>query len=289
MGVLVGVLVLSASAPLARASYVISLGRQAAQPDTEHLGGTPVTVSDGVDVATNALEFTRVSDEGYTQDVDALHRLANGNLLFSTHTFLFSFPDVGTVNPGDVIEYDVGTGTYSVYFSNTNFAVSRNVNAFTVLPNGNALLSTSISASLPGLGTFADGDIVDWDGTTASLFLAESSIFTSGANNSIDGLHYTGDSVLFSVLTDGIGQLGSNGLAYGVDSSDIFEIDPSTTVVSRALDGEALWDSGNTRQTDAVFQDAEAVIPEPTTFAIWALLGILASARCCWQRCRQAA
>ena len=256
----------------ASAGTIISFGRQAALPDTEAFSGTSVTVSEAIDLDAASVAFDRLTQEGYTVDLDAIHVRSNDNVLFSTDTFAFSFPDIGTVNPGDVIEYDATSGSYSVFFSNTNFVGSGNVDAISLLPGGDLLLSTAIAGNLPGLGGFADGDVVRWDGATASLFLAESVLFSSGANNSVDAIHaLSATSLLVSPRTDGIGTLGTNNLPYGTDLSDLFEIDVVTGVASLFLDGENLWDSGNTRQINAVF------VPEPGT-ALLVGLGMAALA-----------
>lgn len=228
-------------------------------PDTEAIGGTSVTVSDAVNTDSNALIFDRLTQEGLTNDLTAFHT-QGGNSQFSLDTFTFTLPDVGTVNPGDVVEWD--GSNYSILFSSSNFVGAGNVNGFSILGNGNYLLTTKIAAELPGVGAFFDGDIIEWDpnADTGSLFLAESSIFTSGANNSVDAIHALSDTeILLSILTDGIGEIGSNGLAYDTDSSDVFQINVDTGIASRYLDGENLWDNGATRQTDAVF------VPEPAT------------------------
>ncbi len=250
----------------ALAGTVISFGAMTPLPATESLGGTAVTVSDGVDIGTNTIAFDQISNDlGSTADLNALHIRPNGNSIFSANNFLFAVPGVGNVSPGGVLEYDVGSDTYSILFQDAGVS---NVNAFSILLGGNYLLSATPSGTLPGVGAFQDGDIIEWDpGTSmASIYLAEAAIFTSGANNAIHALHaLSADEVVFSASTDGIGTIGSNTLAYGSDSADLFRINKNTTVASLFLDGENLWDSGNTRNTDAVF------VPEPATGLLLAL------------------
>ena len=237
----------------------ISFGRQAAQPDTESLGGNTVTINDVVDVDTGDLLFSRLSELGLAGDLDGYHQLPNGNVLFSSEPYVFGVAGVGFIHPGDVIEYDVDSDSFSVFFNNNNFVGLANVDGVSIAPSGNLLLSTKGRGNLPGLGVFQDGDVVEWDGAAASLYLAEGDIFTSGANNDVDAIHSVDESgIIISPRTDGGGGLGSNGLAYGFDSSDLFQIDLGTGEASRVLDGENLWDSGNTRQTDAVFVSSSA-------------------------------
>jgi hypothetical protein len=261
------------AAPSALAVQVISFGRQAGQPDSEAFGGTAVTVSEAIDLDTGTVAWSGITDSGFTQDLTAFHQFSNGDVWFSADTFMFGFPDVGTVNPGDIILYDAALDQYSVELANTTFNNPvPNVDGVSLSAAGNLLLTTKGANDLPGVGAFGAGDVIEWDGANGSLFLANSDVFTAGANNSVDAIHATtANSLIFSVLTNGIGQLGSNGLAYGSDSSDLFSIDLATKVVTRILDGENLWDSNNTRQTDAVF------VPEPGTGLLLAL-GLVAMA-----------
>ncbi len=247
------------------ASTVISFGVQGGLPATESLGGTTVTPSDGVDIDTATIAFDQIQQLNSTADLNGLHFRANGNPLFTANNPIFNVPDgVGNVFQGEVLEYDIASDTYSILFDEG----LTNVNGFSILPSGNYLLSTTSTSSLPGLASFTDGDIVEWNPTTeqASLYLDEADIFTSGANNGIHALHaLSATEVLFSPSTDGSGTIGSNNLAYSADSADLFLIDKDTGVASLFLDGENLWDSGNTRNTDAVF------VPEPATALLLAL------------------
>ncbi|MEE8475080.1 MAG: hypothetical protein V3T01_07010, partial [Myxococcota bacterium] len=136
---------------------------------------------------------------------------------------------------------------------------NNNIDAFSILPNGNWLLSTDLNATLGGL-TFQNGDIVEYDpdADVATLHkgLDEATIFTGTPNSNpdIDALHARADgTVIFSIRSDGIGRVG-NGPTYGfadAPRTDLFEIDPATLDASRVLEGSGLFD-GMARNLDAV-------------------------------------
>jgi hypothetical protein len=234
----------------AEANPVISFGVQGGQPATETLGGTSVRPADTIDVATASISFGALP----SGDVDAYHVLPNGDVLFSITT---SLNLGGTIySDGDIIRWD-GVA-YTEYFDEGLFGSNQNIDALTVLPNGNLLISTSLSATLFGFA-FLNGDVVEVDpvAQTAGLYMGlnEAAIFT-GTNADIDALHYdvgTGNLIL-SVRTDGVGTIG--GYAYNGTgaSADLIELDLSgpSPVGSLFLDGAALFD-GSTRQLDAVF------------------------------------
>jgi hypothetical protein len=196
------------------------------------------------------------------EDLDALHFRPSGNVLFSTSTTLFI--DAQAFRNWEIVEYDVATGNYSVFFDGSQVDPPSNVDAFSLLPNGNFLISTAVSGSLYGFD-FLNGDVVEVDpvAETAALFMGldEARLF-SGANQAIDALHFDSESgnLLISVLIPGIGTVA--GLEYTSTStgpSDVIEIRLSGGVFGGLfLRGEGLFD-GVTRQTDAI------AVPEPGT------------------------
>jgi hypothetical protein len=242
-------------------SLVISFGVEGGQSAVETIDGLSVEASDPINVDDGALIEMGLPA---AEDIDAFHFLPIDQYLFSTTTSVIL--DGVIYTPGDVVLFD-GAG-YSVFFDETLItAAARNIDALTVLPNGNLLLSTSLSSEIFGF-SFLNGDIVEVDpvGMTASLYMGldEATLF-SGANQDIDGLHYdpaTGR-LLVSVRTSGGGTI--SGLAYSDSAAHVFEIDPSgVAATSLFLDGTELYD-GSTRQLDSIF------IPEPGTQLMLAL------------------
>lgn len=257
---------LAHTASAAPDTVVISFGVEGGQPTTEFLSGLAVEPDHAVDIDQPALLWLELPPG---EDVDAFHFLPPSRLLFSTTTSV----SLGGViyTPADVVEFD-GVG-YSLFFDGTDLVgAGPNIDALSILPNGNLLISTSLAASLHGFD-FANGDIVEVDpvAQTASLYegLSEAALFT-GANQDVDALHYLAatDTVLVSVRTSGAGTLA--GTAYSDADSDLFEVETAGAISSVPfLDGDALFD-GLTRQLDAAF------VPEPA-FAAPLFAGALAT------------
>ncbi|MGH0035483.1 MAG: hypothetical protein ACQGVK_10715 [Myxococcota bacterium] len=234
----------------AQANPVVSYGVQGGQPNTEMLGGVSVRPQDAVDVATSDLVFDALP---VAEDLDAFHVRDDGTLLFSTTTAVSL--DGGSYAPGDVVAYD-GV-SYSVVLDDGLFGTTQNIDAVTELPNGNLLISTSLSATLFGF-SFDDGDVVEVDlaGGTAALYqgLDEAALFT-GTNRDIDALHYDrgNDHLLLSVRVDGVGTIGGLSVNGTGAAADLFDLDLSAGISgSLFLDGAALYD-GATRQLDAAY------------------------------------
>ena len=106
------------------------------------------------------------------EDIDALSVLANGNIVFSTE-------EEETLsglhfNDGDLVEYNPVTNTASLLFSETLFSSDTDIDAASVLANGNIVLSTQSTAQLGGL-RFNDGDLIEYNPATdfARLLFSE--------------------------------------------------------------------------------------------------------------------
>ncbi|MCG8560162.1 MAG: DUF5801 domain-containing protein, partial [Hyphomicrobiales bacterium] len=110
-------------------------------------------------------------------DIDAVSvNPANGNLIFSLANNQGGFED------GDLIEWDGVTA--SVFFDEDNgfpgaspgFAGNADIDAVHVLGNNAFIFSTNNGETLGGL-SFQDGDLIYWDGTTATEILDEDDFF----------------------------------------------------------------------------------------------------------------
>ncbi|MFZ0548791.1 MAG: hypothetical protein WAM60_25295, partial [Candidatus Promineifilaceae bacterium] len=69
-------------------------------------------------------------------------------------------------NDEDIISYNIGSGTWAMYFDASDVGITRDVNAFDILSNGDILLSFDGSVSISGLGTVDDSDIVRFTPTS---------------------------------------------------------------------------------------------------------------------------
>jgi PKD repeat protein len=145
-----------------------------------------------------------------------------------------SVPNVGTVEDEDIVSYDTGTGTWSLYFDGSDVGLgSTDVNAFHVRANGSILMSfDSTSFSVPGLTggpdgtTVLDRDVVLFTPTSTGATTAGSFSFYfdgsdvdlgTSSSEDIDGLCELSDG---SLLLSTIGNPGVTGLS-GLADEDI--------------------------------------------------------------------
>jgi hypothetical protein len=253
---------------------VVSYGVEGGLPHSATLNGTPVRPADAVvtsGVSTGELVFSAFPDV-ILEDIDALHVMQDGSVVFSTSTDVTQgFGGIPNIKNGDLVLWDGATATL-LFSELIGFGSTlNNIDAFSILPNENWLLSTDLPALLGGLA-FQNGDIVEYDPVAddASLYMGldEATIFTGTpqSNADIDALHVTGDGVVFSIRSNGIGRIGDD-LTYGwadVASTDLFLLDPISGHAELFLDGFRLFD-GMTRNLDAVSlaPGGATEIPEP--------------------------
>jgi T1SS-143 domain-containing protein len=141
---------------------------------------------------------TQLDDSPGDEDIDALHILDNGNVVFST--IVGTTMGGLTFDEGDLVEFNgsggavdgLAAGAARHYgglggadgFSSLFTDAGEDINAVHVLDNGHIVLSVNgdNGATLGGL-TFDDGDLVEYDPNsgTASLFFSES-LFVGGAD-----------------------------------------------------------------------------------------------------------
>jgi hypothetical protein len=252
---------------------VVSYGVEGGLPHSATLNGTPVRPVDAVDAYTGELFFSAFPDV-ILEDIDALHLLTGGSVVFSTSTDVTQgFGGIPNIKNGDLVLWD-GVEARLLFSELVGFGgANNNIDAFSILPNGNWLLSTDLNATLGGLA-FENGDVVEYDPDEdiASLYMGldEATIFTGTpqSNADIDALHVTEDGVIFSIRSNGIGRIGVD-LSYDwldVASTDLFLLDPVSGHAELFLDGFRLFD-GMTRNLDAVSLAPQArgtiSIPEP--------------------------
>lgn len=221
--------------------------------------GDLVSYDDVTDTATLLFDESAFSA---SEDVDAVHILANGNILLSTTTGA----TLGglTFRDGDVVAYDALSDSAVLFFDEDLFVSNANVDALAVLANGHLVLSTADSNTLAGLA-FRDGDLIEYDpvGNVASLFLDED-LFT--ADEDIDGVHVLADGTI--ILSTGNGAT-IGGLTFR--DGDLIRYDPVTDTSTLEFDEDAF--TGN-EDVDAVFG------PEPGTGSLLAFgLALLARRR----------
>ncbi|MFZ2099082.1 MAG: type I secretion C-terminal target domain-containing protein, partial [Oricola sp.] len=126
------------------------------------------------------------SDIHHSANIDAVSvNPDTGNLVFSMSSDVSNLGNVGSNDflYGDLIEFN-GT-TFTKFFDEQDgfaggspgFSSSNtNIDAVHVLGNNEIIFSTSGNGSIGGV-SFEDGDLVHWDGTTATIILEEDNFF----------------------------------------------------------------------------------------------------------------
>jgi len=221
-------------------------------------------VSSDVPGGTNgALEFSL--DGG---DLDAIHRLDNGNWLVSS-LFNGSFGGV-TFDDGDLVEIDPTNGTFvQTVIPNTVFTSSApDFTAITQLPDGNLLFSmlgSSNTITTPsGSVTFSDGDVMLYNVPTGdvSVYLSEADLFDDG-DGDVYGLHHMPDGDL--LVTTNVDEM-IGGTTYRDGDAFKYNIASDTATLFFSEDnfvGSNSWDI-----------DALYYVPTPGTAALAGLIGL---------------
>lgn len=188
------------------------------------------------------------------EQVDSIHIRDNGNILLSTTTSA----TLGglTFGAGDVAEYNPNTNTASLFFAETHFASSANIDGFTVLANGNYVISTNATEILAGV-TFRNGDLIEYNPVTdtATIFLSEN-LFS--ADEDIDAVYVMPDGSVVLSTTNGA-TIG--GLTF--QDGDLVRYVPTTNTATLFL-SESVF-GGINENIDGVS------VPEPGTAALVAL------------------
>ncbi len=225
----------------------------------ETLGGSTYTNADLIEydpVTDTSMLYFDESLFGSNENIDAIHVLSNGNIILSTN----SEATLGGLSfvIGDLIEYNPTTDIATLFFDENLFSASENIDAVSLLDNGNIILSTTGIATLGGL-SFADGDLVEYNPTMdiATLFFDES-LFS--ADEDIDAVHILDNgNIILSTMT--IATLGGLTFADG----DLVEYNPTTDVATLYF-AESLF--SNDADIDAVYV---TTLPEPATIVMLGL------------------
>ncbi|MHC4417957.1 MAG: PEP-CTERM sorting domain-containing protein, partial [Planctomycetota bacterium] len=114
-------------------------------------------------------------------NIDAVYVNGSGNIILSTG----GNATLGGLSFGkdDLIEYNPGTDTATLYFDGSLFSGNADIDAAHILStNGNLVLSTAGNATLGGL-SFGAGDLVEYNsGTDTATLYFDASNFSSAAN-----------------------------------------------------------------------------------------------------------
>ena len=182
------------------------------------------------------------------EDTDAYHLQSNG-------TFLLSTVDSATIgglsfNDEDVVQYDPNTGATTMLFDGSAiFSGDEDLDAFTVLNNGNYVLSTAGSATIGSLN-FNDEDLVEYNPSsgTATMYLDGSTVITdeSGNGHDINAVHVDSSGIIYLSMTE---NSSINGFSFGDD--DVVRYDPNSNTATIAFNGGSLF-SSTSEDIDAI-------------------------------------
>jgi len=185
---------------LANGNIILSTENEATLGGLQFEDGDLVEYNPTTDLAT--LYF---AENLFSQDesIDAVHVLANGNIILST----VSNARLGGLNLGydDLVEYNPTTDVATLFLDGSLFSDTENIDAAHILASGNIILSTVDDATLGGL-SFGAGDLAEYNPTTdvATLYFAESNF--SGAAN-INAVHVTSLPEPATIALLGLGSL----------------------------------------------------------------------------------
>jgi hypothetical protein len=140
----------------------------------------------------------------------------------------------------DILAYDTGTNTWTLYFDGSDVGVTGDVNAFALMPDGSILLSVDAPISLSGVGSVDDSDILRFTptslgtntaGSFSSYFVGADAGLTSNGED-IDAIDFAPDGRL---IISTVGSYSVPGVS-GRDE-DLIALDPSGTSWSLYFDG----------------------------------------------------
>ena len=200
---------------------------------------------------------------GIANDLDAVHLLADGNILLSA---------INTVTLGgltfeneDVVEYDLANDIATMVFDGSALftAGSTDISAVHVLANGHLLLSNEYAATLGGLA-FEPEDLIEYDleTNTATMFLDGSAV---GLTEWIDAAHVLGNGDIV-LSTEQPATLG--GLNFTED--DLVAYDPIADAASLYFSG-GLFDAAENVRAAHVGPGVSSVDDGTGPFAYWKL------------------
>jgi len=233
-------------------------------------------VEDGSVVSWNGTTASTLFDEGNfsgNEDIDGFHvfsgsglitgydngsitlSYSDGDMLISTSSSA-TLPAAGSGNlsfsSNDVILWDIsangGSGGAVLLFDGSDVD-AENIDAVSVNPDsGNLVLSMSETAEISQPGsdpTFEDGDLFEWNGTSASMYFDEDTGFPGaspgfgGAN--IDAVHVLGDHEFIFSISESSAEIAG----VSVEDGDVVHWDGATATVILDEDdffGDNNWD-----------------------------------------------
>lgn len=203
------------------------------------------------------LTLSSIGTIPHQADLDAYHRLPNGDQLLSFDTTV-TLPGGLTAAPGDIVRFN--GSSYVFAFQAAPIGVPRSANVDAVAVKGSALvMSFDVAVTLNGI-TFQDEDLALFDGALFSMFFDGSA---AGIDPRLDldaaDLLECDDHLLLSF--DGSGAIG--GVAF--DDEDVLEYDRVSTW-QKIYDGSAHDPAWAASDLDAVSATVDLGSGPPVVF-----------------------
>ncbi|PIT92108.1 MAG: hypothetical protein COU08_04630 [Candidatus Harrisonbacteria bacterium CG10_big_fil_rev_8_21_14_0_10_42_17] len=162
--------------------------------------------------------------------LNAFHIMSDGSILMSLNSSE-SLPDIGSVDDSDIVHFQ--NGVFSLYFDGSDVDLTRgseDIDAITLLPNGNILLSTVGSFRVSGLSG-RDEDVFEFIpsflGSTTSgsfrMYFNGSDVGISSSREDINGISIDSSGKLYLSTISNFSVSTVSG-----EGSDVFVFVPTT-------------------------------------------------------------
>ena len=162
----------------------------------------------------------------------------------------------------DILAHHVNANSWSLYFDGSDVGITVDVDGFTRLADGSLLLSFDVAASLAGVGTVDDSDIVRFVPTTLgattagnfSLYLDGSDVGLTTNNEDIDGIGIAPDGRL---LLTTLGAFAVTGVA-GADT-DLLAFNPTALGTTTSGGWSLYFDGSDVGLSDSTSEDLRGI------------------------------
>lgn len=134
------------------------------------------------------------------------------------------------VQDEDVVCYHKPLNQFKMYFNGSANNMRDDIDALSIIGDGEFLFSMTGSETIPGLGNVKDEDIIRYDHGTYTLVVDGSTYANLGSGVDIDALHYSSSS-RFYMSTDHTENVGFN-----VEDGDVFRFQSSSGSTSPFFD-----------------------------------------------------
>ncbi len=172
----------------------------------------------------------------------------------------------------DILSYNTATSAWALYFDGSDVGITGDVNAFALMPDGTILLSLDAAATVSGLGTVDDSDIVRFTptslgSTTAgsfSWYFDGSDVGLTTNNEDIDAIDFAPDGRL--VLST-IGSFSVTGASGG--DEDLAAFSPTSLGATTAGTWSLYFDGSDVGLNEAASEEINGVWIDPATGQIY--------------------